>query len=293
MSGATLGTVRFGSKIVTGVGITGLRGTGPFVTVRTGRRPRAPDEVVVGSRTLESIHGKVGGTIDAVIDGKPRLLRIVGVAVFPALGLTRFQQTDLGNGLAGTATLFPQDPSTGGTYNFVLLRLRPGSIPALTQFVHRAGCTDPTCIITDGRPVDISGYAKARGLTLAGIGILTAALLIALERALVTAARRRRGEFAVLKAIGMTRRQVASTVGWQSCATALTAIVVGVPLGVALGRVTWAAFASNLGVAPHAIVTVGVLFVAVVGVVMATAVVGVAGAVTARRTRTARELRTA
>ena len=77
---------------------------------------------------------------------------------------------------------------------------------------------------------------------------------------------------------------------WQSTAVALTAIIVGVPLGVVLGRVTWAVFANNLGVDPNARVTLAVVMLAVAGVIVGTALIAVAAAATARRTRVAAEL---
>ena len=40
----------------------------------------------------------------------------------------------------------------------------------------------------------------------------------------------------MLKALGMTRRQVWAAVAWQTTLTLLIAVLVGAPLGVAAGR---------------------------------------------------------
>jgi predicted lysophospholipase L1 biosynthesis ABC-type transport system permease subunit len=50
----------------------------------------------------------------------------------------------------------------------------------------------------------------------------------------------------VLKTLGFLRRQVAATVAWQATATALTALVVGLPLGLVVGRWAWAAMAAQV-----------------------------------------------
>jgi ABC-type lipoprotein release transport system permease subunit len=51
--------------------------------------------------------------------------------------------------------------------------------------------------------------------------------------------RRRRGELAVLRSLGFTPRQARACLAWQATTLAAVGLVVGVPLGVALGRVTW------------------------------------------------------
>ena len=53
---------------------------------------------------------------------------------------------------------------------------------------------------------------------------------------LVASVRQRRRQFAVLKALGFTQRQLAASVAWQSSVAALVGVVVGVPVGIALGR---------------------------------------------------------
>ena len=46
----------------------------------------------------------------------------------------------------------------------------------------------------------------------------------------------------MLKALGMTRRQVWSAVAWQTTLVLLIAVLVGAPLGVAAGRAGLARF---------------------------------------------------
>src|SRR5204862_240574 len=51
----------------------------------------------------------------------------------------------------------------------------------------------------------------------------------------------------VLKTIGFVRRQVSATVAWQATVLAAGAVLVGIPVGVALGRWTWDLVAHGVG----------------------------------------------
>jgi ABC-type antimicrobial peptide transport system permease subunit len=70
-------------------------------------------------------------------------------------------------------------------------------------------------------------------------GFLALLALGAVGHALVTAVRRRRHDIAVLRALGMTRRQSRTTVITQATVVSLIGLAVGAPLGVALGRTIW------------------------------------------------------
>jgi ABC-type lipoprotein release transport system permease subunit len=81
----------------------------------------------------------------------------------------------------------------------------------------------------------------------------------AVGHALASTVRRRRHDVAVLRALGLTRRQTRATVAWQATTLALVGLVFGVPLGLALGRTIWRIVAEQtpmLYVAPFAVVAV-------------------------------------
>jgi ABC-type antimicrobial peptide transport system permease subunit len=65
---------------------------------------------------------------------------------------------------------------------------------------------------------------------------------------------RRRRETGLLKSLGFVRLQVAASVCWQATTIALAGIAVGVPVGIAAGRVLWRVFATNFGVVPVPVV---------------------------------------
>ncbi|MDP9020684.1 MAG: FtsX-like permease family protein, partial [Actinomycetota bacterium] len=59
---------------------------------------------------------------------------------------------------------------------------------------------------------------------------------------------RHRRDLSVLKSLGFTGRQVSATVVWQSSLIVAIALMVGVPLGIGLGRWLWILFAERLPV---------------------------------------------
>ncbi len=73
---------------------------------------------------------------------------------------------------------------------------------------------------------------------------------------------------------GFTRRQVTTTRVWQATIIVLTALVIGVPIGAALGATLWRTFAGQLDV-----VAVVVLPIATVAVVTLVALVAANAAV--------------
>ena len=67
---------------------------------------------------------------------------------------------------------------------------------------------------------------------------------------LVTSVQRRRRDLATLKTLGFVRPQILTTVISQATVFAAVGLVIGIPLGIAMGRWAWSAFADQLGVPP-------------------------------------------
>jgi len=51
--------------------------------------------------------------------------------------------------------------------------------------------------------------------------------------------RRRRHDLAVLRALGFRPRQNAACIAWQATTVAVVGLVLGLPLGVVVGRLSW------------------------------------------------------
>jgi putative ABC transport system permease protein len=107
----------------------------------------------------------------------------------------------------------------------------------------------------------------------------------------LAAVRGRRRELGLLKALGMTRRQVRAIVAWQASTILIIAAVLGVPLGIAAGRWAWAAFANSLGVVAVTTVPVAALVLGVLALLAAGNLLAGFPAAVAARTRPAAALR--
>jgi ABC-type lipoprotein release transport system permease subunit len=103
--------------------------------------------------------------------------------------------------------------------------------------------------------------------------------------------RRRRRDLAMLRALGFTSRQLRSVVAWQASVNGLVGIVVGVPLGILLGRWLWTLFARYIDAVPEPTVPVlSVIIVIVVTMALANVVSALPGR-SAAKTSTAQVLR--
>jgi ABC-type lipoprotein release transport system permease subunit len=69
---------------------------------------------------------------------------------------------------------------------------------------------------------------------------------------------------ALLKTLGFTHRQLALAVAWQATTTAVIGVIVGVPLGIVIGRELWTLFARSINAVPDP--TIPTLSLAIVGV---------------------------
>lgn len=105
--------------------------------------------------------------------------------------------------------------------------------------------------------------------------------------------RERRRELALLRTLGFFGRQLHATLSWHASVVAPTALAVGVPLGIALGRAVWRWFAGGLDVSAPAKTPWMWLVVALVATVVLANVVAAIPGRSAARTRPAVILRDA
>lgn len=267
-------SIRGKSVVVMGV-VPGKGDVGPPLTGGTGLDTNT---IYVGRQTLAELHKQVGDDVTLGAGRRRRTLRIAGSAVFPTLGVLHGDRVSLGSGAlldrTVLATVVGQDahPDAGA----FLVRFKPGADKAAA--VRRLRAFDdrhPDLAVDDvftgpKRPADIVNFRQMGSAPTLMAALFGVVALGTLTNALVASVSRRRRDLALFKALGVTRRQVSSTIAWQATITMAIALAVGLPLGVALGRSLWTRFAGSVGVVPRpevpaltlALVAVGVLLVA-------------------------------
>jgi hypothetical protein len=275
----------------------------------SGRPLSGPDQIELGPVTLRQLGKKIGDRIRIGIAPYERTVVITGTVTLPSFGVGAADHPSLGRGaMLGEDTLLAavgqagRRPGVSGSLvvrpSAVAIDLAPGTTAAQqTRLVHRIVTANP-----DGTPggtyelrrVQASAVVNTEqmgGQPLAlGIGLAVAAVL-SLALTVLSLVRRRRHELALLKTIGMTRRQIRAVVAWQVTLTLLIAVVIGGPLGVVGGRLAWRAFAGALGVVPIVEVPLAVLILGLAALVLAGNLLAALPAAVAARTRPAAELR--
>jgi hypothetical protein len=296
-AGVYFGTVQLDGQAVPALAESPNASVSP--PLLTGHGLKSPGEVVLGPSTLAMLRQHVGGTVLAGTgQGSPVRLRIVGTATLPTIGGSGEPNLQMGTGAVVSPSLFPpaalnaQESAVPGP-NAVFITIRPGvrpptalrSLDQVTQALDRPSDPDGPVggVVSALRPAEIANYRTVGSTPLLLAGILAAGALGALGLTLVASVRRRQREFALLKALGYTQRQVVAAVAWQASVSAGVGTVFGLPLGIALGRWLWALFARGISAVPSP--TVPVLWMIVVGLgalVFANIVATIPGRIAAR-----------
>jgi ABC-type lipoprotein release transport system permease subunit len=133
------------------------------------------------------------------------------------------------------------------------------------------------------RPAQIVNYRSIGSTPIILAGGLAVGAIVALALTLVASVRHRRRDLALLKALGFSPRQLTAVVAWQSTVTALVGIIVGVPLGIIVGRQLWILFARSINAVPDPTVPVlSVVLVAFGALLFANVVAALPGRIAAR-----------
>jgi ABC-type lipoprotein release transport system permease subunit len=235
-------------------------------TLVSGRVP-TDGEIALGGRTLDRLGVAEGDTVTATFGDTEERLRVVGRVVLPAFGTySGSDKTELGAGAVLTQSDLRRLAPKFANLNF-LVRLRPGSDQQAALARYTRGFESANVVGTGiQRPADVVNYDRVRTTPLLLAAVLALLVLATVGHALVASVRRRRRDLAVLETLGFTRRQVSATVAWQATTVAAIALLIGLPLGVVAGRLSWRLLAESLG-------TVAVPVTPILAVVLAVPVV--------------------
>ncbi len=268
----------------------------------SGHEVLGPDQVVIGPATLAALHKRVGDTVEASYEGQHTALRIVGAATFPAIGVNGTFHPSTGTGAVASTQLLPSasDGVCGQPTDMVLINMRPGVTAATALEDARHIATDTNRIFANvpdtsscyenlvsvlpvQRPAEIADYHTMGSMPALLAAVLALTAVIALGLTLAASVRRRRRDLAMLKALEFTRRQLLSTLCWQSSVAVGIGVVLGVPLGVVLGRWLWTLFAHDIYVVPEPTVPLlSVILIAIGAIVFANLVAVIPGRIAAR-----------
>jgi hypothetical protein len=290
----------FGNLQIDGLTVPVLGGSpGASVAppILTGHGFDRPGQIVLGPGTLAQIHKSVGDTVTVRYGTTtPHLLRIVGTATMPAVGVAGVTgHASMGTGAvvpyqllpASVRNQFNQSPA-GPNAEFV--RLKPGvdaktALRSLNRIAAEVSTPENYASQVYGvqRPAEIVNY-RSMGATplILGLG-LAAGAVTALGLTLVASVRRRRRSMAMLRTLGFTGRQLRASVAWQSSVAVVIGLVVGVPLGIVAGRFVWDLFATNIYVVPSPTVpALAIVAIALGSLVLGNLVAAIPGGIAAR-----------
>ena len=252
-----------------------------------GRLPERSDEAVVGTRTLHDVGAGVGDVIEVSVAGNAKSVRVVGSAVFPALGTFE-------SGGPGDWIMFTVDGLRafvpGAQENVFIVDYAVGADPAAAL----AGLTEEIAIGPPGlpeAPVEVADFGRVDNMPLVLSGLLALMAVASVAHALLTTVRRRRHDLAILKTLGFVGRQVRLTVAWQATTMMLIALAVGIPVGLAAGRWAWHIFATSLGIVPESAIPVLALVVLVPAALLVANLIAAGPGWAAARTRPSVALR--
>ena len=140
-----------------------------------------------------------------------------------------------------------------------------------------------TFVVPAGGRGDLPTLGRIAQVPLALAALLALLAAGTLAQTLVTSVRSRRRDLAVLKTLGFVQHQVRGAVAWQATTLAVVSLLLGLPIGLALGRWAWVAFADSIGVIPAVAIGVLPLVLTAVGtLILANAVASVPARVAAR-----------
>ena len=295
-SGAYFGNLQIDGQSVPVLGQTPRAALGP--PVLTGHGLESPKEIVLGETTLAQLDKRIGDTVDVRYGSDPPTrLVVVGTATMPTIGLSGVDVNHLSMGTGALlswrlipAVVWNSFANSPPGPNAIFVKFKAGTNPqAAVHALRRVAAplnlktNFGVSVVSVQRPAEIVNY-RSMGTTPAVLGLaLAAGAVFGLGLTLVASVRRRHRDLALLKTIGFTKRQLGAVVAWQATMAVATGSVIGVPVGIVLGRLLWKVFAQEIDAIPAPNVpVVSVVLIALGALVVANIVAAIPGRIAAR-----------
>jgi hypothetical protein len=228
--------------------------------------------VALGTKTLGRVHASIGDTVRVAGPGASARYRVVGRVALPFLAPLPHESNDvqaIDDGAAFTGGGLRRVASSNGTGGaLVLIRWGNGvDIAAASERIARlpGGTHRP---IGAAVPLEVDRIEQLRVLPWLLGGFLATIGVVGLGYGLVTSVRRRARDLAVLKAMGFRRGQIMLSVATQATVYGAFGLLVGIPVGLVVGRATWSRIAGRAGFDVVTIVTPGFVAAVVVATVL-------------------------
>jgi predicted lysophospholipase L1 biosynthesis ABC-type transport system permease subunit len=269
-----------------------------------GRRPNA-GEIALARHTLDRLAVDIGDTVTMTTEAGKRTVTatVVGRVVIAPV----FADAEPGEGalmpnrstldafgidtesddaeIAGATTVYGI-LTNGATVDTALAAMNASLLeseqPAL----------QPLYLSPQSQPSDLVDFGRVDQFPLVLGSVLGLLAAMTLTHVLVSSVLRRRQDLATLRALGLRGRQLGAVVGAQSGFLALLALVIGVPVGILVGRIAWSTYAERTGFISSIQVPALALAILVVGTLVVAELCAAIPARVASRTRAARLLRT-
>lgn len=251
------------------------RGDQPILlSITKGRPPKAVGEAAVGPETSRILGVGLGD--DVAFDGGQKVT-VVGFGLFPSDVHAEFDE-----GMWITPEqmeLVKPSPPAGSEFKgdrSLALRF-PEHVEATAQIDRMSKSLGPPVqnISPVEVPVELQNLRNVRALPLLLAAFLALLAVAAVAHLLVASSSRRRHDFAVLRAIGLDRRGARMVVSSQGTVIGLIGLLLGAPLGLAVGRAGWTIIAEKVPlevVRPLALIALLLIIPATVLVVNALAI---------------------
>jgi ABC-type lipoprotein release transport system permease subunit len=246
-------------------------------TIADGRAPAAADEIALGLTTARQLGVGIGDTVSLVADGFDGDATVVGRVVLPGLGLySGSDRTSIGVG--GLVSPDALGPRTEDTKSFVVVGLDQEGRLAQEEFENRItlALQDQGTVLfrANTRPSDVEGLVRLRSLPVVLASLLVLVVGVTLANAMVIAVRRRRRDIAILQSLGSTGGNVTAVGVWQGVTIGVSALLFGLPLGVAAGRWFWSRLADGFGTLAEPVVPLPGLLALVAVILVLAAISG-------------------
>ena len=219
---------------------------------------------MLGRDVLRRIGKGIGDQATVAVGDHSVAMTIVGVALQPTAG---DETTRLSDGGALPISTLGRLGLTTPVVQFVV-SYRPGvdRDAARRSLIDQFG----PVVLQPYPGGEVGDVAQLSSLPYVLAGLLVVLALGALLVILVGSVRRHRRDLAVLMTMGCVGRQIFGTAEWQAAALAVTALAVGVPAGLVLGRWAWQVVAGSVGsVSPVVVPSLATLVVAAATVAVA------------------------